>query len=167
MWIPATKLVDYAKDKLLAINSDKTKVMLFNSRKIFDLQPSISLSAEGEPLEVVSSYKLLGVLITNTLSWEENILMTTAKAYKWMWRIRKLKNMGAGHDLLLLAYKQQVRVFLDQNTPVWNGSLRQVDISQLERVQKTFCHVVLGDDYTTYEAVPTVCQKDVDPSRLR
>ena len=89
-------------------------------------------------------------MVNNKLNWEDNVQFILSKAYRRMWKIRKLKSLGASRELLLMSYKQQVRVFTDQNCPVWNGALRHTEISQLERVQKTFCHVVLGDDYFSY-----------------
>ena len=59
--------------------------------------------------------------------------------------------MGVSNTLLLTLYKQQVRCMIEQNVAIWNGALRCLEISNIERVQKTACHIMLGQDYTSYK----------------
>ena len=40
---------------------------------------------------------------------------------------------------------------LEQSCVVWGGSLTKENIDDLERTQKTFCKLVLEEDYTRYE----------------
>ena len=53
----------FSKSNLLKINETKSKVMIFNSSKKFDFPPEFSFS-NGKSLEVVQTYKLLGVTIS-------------------------------------------------------------------------------------------------------
>ena len=46
-------------------NKDKTKVMLFNTAKQSDFMPEIAV--DGENLEVVEEFKLLGVMISSKM----------------------------------------------------------------------------------------------------
>jgi len=59
-------LVDYCKLLNLNINIDKTKAMvtLFDSRK----DGHSSFEIEGTELEIMSTYKYLGVIFSNTCS---------------------------------------------------------------------------------------------------
>ena len=49
-----------------------------------------------------------------------------------------------------LAYIQQVRSVLEIAVPVWNSGLSISEKIDIERVQKTFCHIVLGQQYNSY-----------------
>ena len=48
-------------------------------------------------------------------------------------------------------YVKQVRSILEFGTPVWNSNLTQEDVSDIERVQKSFLHIALGNLYTGYK----------------
>ena len=45
---------------------------------------------------------------------------------------------------------------LEQSCVVWGGSLTKENINDLERVQKTFCKLVMEEDYTNYKNALTV-----------
>ena len=61
----------------MRLNNDKTKVMLFNSAKQWEFMPEILV--EGRNLEVVEAFKLVGVVISSNLKWEENTEYITKK----------------------------------------------------------------------------------------
>ena len=63
----------------MRLNNDKTKVMLFNPAKQWEFMPEILV--EGRNLEVVEAFKLVGVVISSNLKWEENTEYITKKAY--------------------------------------------------------------------------------------
>ena len=58
--------------------------------------------------------------------------------------------MGASNAELVDVYTKQVRSILEQAVAVWSPSLTLNQSSQIERVQKTFCAVVLGPKYNDY-----------------
>ena len=58
--------------------------------------------------------------------------------------------MGASNDELVDVYSKQVRSMVEQAVAVWSPSLTLYQSAQIERVQKTFCAVVLGPKYTDY-----------------
>ena len=62
----------------MKLNKDKTKVMLFNSAKQMTIMPEIAV--DGQNLEVVEEFNLLGVIITSDLKWEANTDYITKKA---------------------------------------------------------------------------------------
>ena len=52
----------------MVINTDKSKVMIFNTARKYDGMPCLTLPGMGgQKLEVVESYKLLGVKIRSDL----------------------------------------------------------------------------------------------------
>ena len=48
-------------------------------------------------------------------------------------------------------WKVFCRGILEQTCPLWDSSLTEQNISDLERVQKTFVKLILEEEYTTYE----------------
>ena len=133
----------------MRINFEKTKVMLFNSCRSKDLNPEMNV--EGKTIQVVEETKLLGLLITNDLKWTSNTNYLVKKAYKRLWIIKRLKILGEGAEALLEIYVKQIRCILELAVPVWNGSITLEGKAQLERVQKSALHIILGKTYTSYE----------------
>ena len=54
----------------MKVNSDKSKVMLFNSSVKYDFFPNLELEND-DTLEVVKELELLGVILTSNLSWHD------------------------------------------------------------------------------------------------
>ena len=51
---------------------------------------------------------------------------------------------------LLDVYQKQVRSVLEMAVPVWEPGLTKEESRQIERVQKTACFIIMGDDHTSY-----------------
>ena len=74
----------------MIINKEKTKVMLFNTARIFDGMPQLTLSGMGgENLEVVEKFKLLGVIMRSDMKWYDNTEYICQKGYSRLWMIRR------------------------------------------------------------------------------
>ena len=134
----------------MKLNFSKTKFMLFNPTINFDFVPDFKV--EGEQIETLDEMKLLGLVLSNELSWKANTANMTKKAYKKLWMIKRLKLNGATYEDLTDVYVKQVRSILDFGTPVWNSNLKQEDVLDIERVQKSFLHIALGNMYINYES---------------
>ena len=82
------KINEWTGDKQMALNTSKTKYMVINFTKKFQFNTRISL--ENTLLEEVEECKLLGVTLTNKLSWQENTETIVKKANTRMIILRKL-----------------------------------------------------------------------------
>ena len=151
------EVVEYTFTHKMKINQDKSKVMLFNSSKKYDFNPQLSLQS-GANLLVVESYQLLGVIIQSNLKWDQNTDFICSKAFDRMWMIRRLKLLGATDSELIDVYYKQVRSVLEMAVAVWSPALTKHQVSQIERVQKTLCAVILGSNYSDYEGALAVLQ---------
>ena len=106
-------------------------------------------------MEVVKEFKLLGVKITNDLKLNTNTKYITTEAYSRLWMLRRLKALGANEMELVDFYIKQVRSVLEYAAVVWHAGLTQMNIGDIERVQKTACAIILGKKYDTYQAALT------------
>ena len=79
---------------------DKVQPNRFVAALIFNAlqyQPTVITPIQlGIVIERVSSYKLLGVIITNDLSWNEHCDSIHKKATKRLFVLRTLKRVGLG-----------------------------------------------------------------------
>ena len=65
------KIAIVSKNYEMVINTEKCKVVMFNSGRKIDAMPKLTLPGMGENyLEAVESFKLLGVKITSELKWK-------------------------------------------------------------------------------------------------
>ena len=129
--------------------------MMFNTRKNFDATPNMFI--DKVQLELVESYKLLGVQIRSDLSWMDNTVYICKKGFMRLWILRRLKLLGAAKDEIMEVYVKQVRPVLELAVPVWHHGLTQNESTQIERVQKCALHIVLGSSYSTYENALIAC----------
>ena len=65
-------------------------------------------------------------------------------AYSQLWMLRRLSELGVPIHLLVLTYKLRIRVFLEQNVPLWTFNVSQIMSRKIEKVQKTAVFIILG-----------------------
>ena len=109
------------------------------------------LQLEKSELEVVEELKLLGIILRSDLKWSSNTEYIVKKANSRLWQIRRLKNLGADADNLLDVFIKQVRSVLELAVPAWQSSITQADKIDIERVQRSALHIVLGNEYVSYK----------------
>ena len=135
----------------MKLNSDKTKVMLFNVSKQNNFMPEVRVKDDKQNIEVVEEFKLLGVQITSDLKWDANTNAITKKAFKRLWMLRRLKNLGLKTSSLVKIYTTQIRSLLEYGAVSWHSMLSIENEKAIERVQKSAVAVILGSDYENYE----------------
>ena len=134
----------------MKLNLQKTKLMLFNPCSSKDFMPEIKIN--NTRIDLVEKIKLLGVVVTSDLSWAANTQYIVDRCNSKIWMLRRLKKLGALRDDLLEVYFKQIRSIAEFAAPVWNSSLTGDDIGSIERLQKTVLHIVLGDQYKSYNS---------------
>ena len=143
------KINDWTEDKKMMINEKKTKCMIFNFTDKY--QFTTRLRINNEPIEVIDSTKLLGIIITNNLSWDQNISSIVKKANARMQLLRRVAGFGTPIDDLKIIYILFIRSILEQSATVWHSSLTNENVNDLERIQKSAIKIILRDDYTEYK----------------
>ena len=126
---------------VLTINPKKTKIIKFNKSRKHDFPPEIHLS-DTQLLEVVSSVKLVGVMVMEDLRWKVNTQYICTKASHKLWVLRRLKKLNLDEDKLVDVYKKEVRSILEYAAPVWHSGLTRQQSGQIERIQKQAFRVI-------------------------
>ena len=88
---------------------------------------------DNTEIETVEEIKLLGLMVRNDLSWKANTDSMTLE------------------DLTDI-YIKQVHSILEFGVPVWNVGLTKDEVMNIERVQKSFLYIALGDGYLNYKS---------------
>ena len=133
----------------MKINCDKSKFILFNPTENFDFIPEYEI--DGKSITTEEEIKILGLTLRNDLKWRSNTNNMIQKAYSRLWIIKRLKQAGANLEDMTDVYIKQIRSVVEFGAPVWNSGLTKEEIYDIERIQKSFLHIVLGSDYDNYE----------------
>ena len=89
-------------------------------------------------IEVVDRMKILGTVITDKLTWDENCNEIIKKVNKRMLLLKKILSFGATKEEMVHIWIVYCRSLLEQSAVVWSSSLTQENIDDLERTQKSF-----------------------------
>ena len=90
--------------------------------------------------------------MTSDLTWAANTQYIGEGCNSKIWSIRRLKKLRASREDLLEVYCKQIRSVAEFAAPVWNSKLTGDNIINLERLQKTVLHVILGDQYKSFSS---------------
>ena len=142
------KINQWTINQKMKINERKTKTMIFNFSKNYKFTTRLEMN--GEPLDVIESTKLLGTVISNNLSWDENVSVLVRKSNARMELLRKLAVFGAPDEDMKTIYILFIRSLLEQSAPVWHSSITQENSDDLERVQKSALKIILKQRYKDY-----------------
>ena len=124
----------------LSLNLTKTKSMLIHSSRKTNLPP-LTLSINNTPIEQVTKFKLLGLLITDTLNWNEHISHIVTKVSRHIHLLRRLSKFlpTSGLKLFYNAYILPTFQYCDT---VWVGC-SSTQANQLERLQNQAGRIIL------------------------
>ena len=78
------------------------------------------MSEGNNTVECVTTYKLLGIIISNDLKWNEHIDCISKKASKRLYSRRILKKVGVNREGILKVYLTTIR---RTYTRIWRASL--------------------------------------------
>ena len=125
----------WSLDNRVQLNSEKCKELRISfTKKQSEFHPIL---VTGNQLEAVRSAKLLGVIITSDLSWNEHINETVKKASKRLYFLVQLKRaLKLPCRDLVLFYATCMRSILVYAVLVFFYALPKYLRCELERVQK-------------------------------
>ena len=124
----------------LKINTAKTKSMLIHSsRKVVD--DNLSLRIDDRSVEHVRSFKFLGVVVNDTLTWADHIDMVCKKVSRSLNLLCRL-SWFLPQPLLLLYLKSYILPHFDYCDVVWIGCTKAESL-RLESLLNFACRTVL------------------------
>ncbi len=97
------RLTSWCQDNCLSLNVSKTKELIVDFRKRH-LRPYTPLMISGTPVERVSSFKYLGVNISEDLTWTTHIQTQVKKARQRLYHLRQLRKFRVSPTILKTFY---------------------------------------------------------------
>ena len=133
----------------MELNGKKTMYMVVNFCDNYQFSTRLHLS--NTVLDNVEQFRLLGVELTNDLTWKKNTAVVTKKAFARMSLLTKLVSFGVPDDDLVIIFVLYIRSLLEYCAVLWHSTITEEEVNDLERVQKCATRVILQNRYTTYE----------------
>ena len=164
------RLEVFTSGKLLKIKEKKTNIMKFNFSKKQNFPPELNVKGFNEQLAVISETKLLGIVISNDLKWAENTDYICKKAYKNMWRLRRMKLLDVDPLVILDVYVKEVRSVVELAVPAWHSGLTLKQVANIERVQWVAVYIILSDCLTglcNYTYGEALVELEIEPLDVR
>ena len=107
--------------QFMHINDQKTKYMIFNFCNAKKIQTRLYI--ENTLLEQVHETRLLGVILSDDLSWHSNTNSLVKRAYARMTILKKLYDFKLPKSQLLQIYMTYIRSVTEQSSVVWSSSI--------------------------------------------
>ena len=136
----------------MRLSNIKTKTMIFNPLRIYDINPEISISP-GSFTDVVEEQKILGTIFRSDMKTISNTEYICKKAYTRMWILRRLKTLGCPIPELLDVLRQQILSICEGNVAYWGPMITKEESNMLERVLKTGLHIIYQERYITFPQI--------------
>ncbi len=106
-------------------------------------RPYTPLMISGTPVERVSSFKYLGVNISEDLSRTAHIQAQVKKARQRLYHLRQLRKFRVSTAILKTFYSGAIESVLTQCISVWCGNASNQDCKALQRVVRS-AECILG-----------------------
>ncbi|XP_049329271.1 uncharacterized protein LOC125791563 [Astyanax mexicanus] len=141
----------------LCINVKKTKEMIVDFRR--SQHAHLPLHIGGSAMEVVDSYRYLGVPLSSNLTWSNNTSTLVRKAHQRLYFLRRLRRAGLGSAVLTSFYRFVVESVVCSSINVWHGSCSAADRKALQRVVKAAQRIVGVSLPSTTDICTSRCRK--------
>ena len=135
------ELIKWSHKNRVVLNPDKCKelrILFFQIPEVFDL-----VSIDDKEIEVVNSAKLLGITISDNLTWNAHINELVKKTNKKLYFLVQLKRARLPPSDLVLFYLSCVRSTIDYGVPVFHNALLQYLKNELVHIEKRALSIIL------------------------
>ncbi len=122
----------WCQENHLSLNIDKTKELVVDYRR--QSREHTHITIDKTPVERVSSFKFLGVHITEDLTWSAHTDAVLKKAHQRLFFLRRLRKFGTSPRILRSFYTCTVESILTGCITAWFGNSTAGNRRALQRV---------------------------------
>jgi hypothetical protein len=139
----ANQAAEWAEKNCMELNTKKTKeVTISYSRKPVSLTP---IHINNQAVECVETFKLLGILFNNRLTWHDHVEYICSKAARRLYFLTLLKRSGCSTSDITSVYCSTIRSVLEYAVELWHPGLTKELATKIEHIQKRAMRIILPD----------------------
>ena len=127
------RISEWVDANYLQFNTQKCSFMRVTRKRTGICPPTLHLCCQ--PLQVVDSYKYLGILLSSDLSWTQHIDSICGKARKLTGLIYRRFYQHSNPESLSQMYISLVRPHFEYASQIWNP-YKHGEVNALEKIQK-------------------------------
>lgn len=142
--------VGWCETNVLQINAGKTQEMIIDFRR--KSPPTTPVNIQGKDIEIVDSYKYLGVHLNNKLDRTTNTDVLYKKGQSRLHLLRRLRSFGVCRTLLRTFYDTVVASALFYAVACWGSGCTDRDRSRIDKLVRRSSSV-LGCPLESVEVV--------------
>ena len=116
----------------LTINTKKTKIMIFGSRYNIKRNPTMDLLINGEKLQIVPTYKYLGINLDQTLNYNYHLKYLVNSISHKLYVFSKIRRFLNDQSALII-YKSMILPFFDYGDSIFMFS-KSIYLKKLDRL---------------------------------
>ena len=131
--------------------------MIIDFRKSKALPDPIIIN--DHTVERVSTYKYLGVVLNNDLSWSNNTDYIISKLNSRLYCLKKLKKIMFFHQLV-------VKSVFTYCCVCWGGSITKRDINRITRIIKKSGSIIQSNEHTDFGVIK-ICHSTLTACHFR
>ena len=105
--------------------------------------PVLPLIINLNAVERVHSFKMLGVWLSDDLSWKSHVNHMHSRATPGLYYLRQVGRCGLSQCDLLAYYRTLIRPILEYAYPVWHAGLTKGESDILEEIQKRALKIII------------------------
>lgn len=129
------KLSTWCFNNNLSLNASKTKEVVVDFRR--KRADPVSVNINGDTVERVKDFKILGTYISEDMTWATNITALVKKSQQRLYFLRSLNKINLSQKLLLSFYNCSVQSIITHDILVWFSSCTTADKKALDRIRKS------------------------------
>ena len=134
-------IVEWGNRWLVTFNATKTKLLSFNHHRYPSLIP---VKMNGVELPENTSFRLLGLIFTQTMDWKPYLQSIAKAASRKVGSLyRSLRFLTP--ETILYLYKSTIRPGMEYCSHIWGGAPKSGGLDLLDRVQKRIVNLIGPD----------------------
>ncbi len=132
--------LDWCNEAFLELNVTKTKDVCIDCRRHHPAP--VNTTVNGEAVEIVDSYKYLGIIIDDKLTFDNNTNMLIKKSQQRLFCLRKLAKFQVDRSLMTMFNKSFIESVFTFSFICWFASLNLKQRNSLTRITKVSSKII-------------------------
>ena len=126
----------------LSLNISKSKFIIIGSNQCLSNLDSISVTVDDKPIEEVSSFTYLGVIINKHLTWQDHVEYVSGKINKKLGLLRRIRAC-LPLEARLLFFNSYILPIFDYADIIWWDRGNKTSMSQLQILHNKAARIIL------------------------